>query len=138
MSIILYISTVVLCLAGVIFSLAYIWLNTFSKITDLEARNTSILKISKESMVLSLIFALLTCLLSNPENVGDIINRTSKLYSFIASCWLVVILGCGVSMLVALISKTKYRDSLLNSIKKIFLIALIGSIIGMVLAWLLS
>lgn len=138
MSIILSISTVVLCLAGVAFSLAYIWLNTFSKITDLETRNTSILKISKESMILSLVFAFLTCLLSNSEYVTDTISRTSKLYSFIASSWLIVILGCGISMLIAVISKNKYRESLLASIKKIFSTALIGSIVGMVLAWLLS
>ena len=138
MSIILSISTVVLCLAGVAFSLAYIWLNTFSKITDLEARNTSILKISKEAMILSLVFAFLTCLLSNSEYVTDTISRTSKLYSFIASSWLIVILGCGISMLIAVISKNKYRESLLASIKKIFSTALIGSIVGMVLAWLLS
>ena len=138
MSSIIYVSTVVLCLAGVVFSLVYIWLNTFSKITDLDSRNTSILKISRASMVLSLIFALLSCLLSNLGNVGEAISRSSKLYSFIAVSWLVVILGCGISMLIALVSKAKYREGLLKSIKKIFSIALAGSIVGMILAWLLS
>lgn len=138
MSKILYVSTIVLCFAGVVFSLVYIWLNTFSKITDIEARNSSILKISRTSMVLSLIFALLACLLTNPGNVDDAIGRTSKLYSNIAISWLVVILGCGISMLIALVSKTKFREGLLKSIKKVFSIALAGSIIGMILAWLLS
>lgn len=138
MSTIISISTVVLCLAGVVFSLVYIWLNTFSKITDLDSRNSSILKISRASMVLSLIFALLSCLLSDPGNVGDAISRSSKLYSFIAVSWLVVVFGCGISMLIALVSKTKYREGLLKSVKKIFSTALAGSIIGMLLAWLLS
>lgn len=138
MSTIISISTVVLCLAGVVFSLVYIRLNTFSKITDLDSRNSSILKISRASMVLSLIFALLSCLLSDLGNVGDAISRSSKLYSFIAVSWLVVILGCGISMLIALVSKTKYREGLLKSVKKIFSTALAGSIIGMLLAWLLS
>ena len=138
MSTIISISTVVLCLAGVVFSLVYIWLNTFSKITDLDSRNSSILKISRASMVLSLIFALLSCLLSDPGNVSDAISRSSKLYSFIAVSWLVVIFGCGISMLIALVSKTKYREGLLKSVKKIFSTALAGSIIGMLLAWLLS
>lgn len=138
MSTIISISTVVLCLAGVVFSLVYIRLNTFSKITDLDSRNSSILKISRASMVLSLIFPLLSCLLSDPGNVGDAISRSSKLYSFIAVSWLVVILGCGISMLIALVSKTKYREGLLKSVKKIFSTALAGSIIGMLLAWLLS
>lgn len=138
MSTIISISTVVLCLAGVVFSLVYIWLNTFSKITDLDSRNSSILKISRASMVLSLIFALLSCLLSDIGTVGDAISRSSKLYSFIAVSWLVVIFGCGISMLIALVSKTKYREGLLKSVKKIFSTALAGSIIGMLLAWLLS
>ena len=138
MSTIISISTVVLCLAGVVFSLVYIWLNTFSKITDLDSRNSSTLKISRASMVLSLIFALLSCLLSDLGNVGDAISRSSKLYSFIAVSWLVVIFGCGISMLIALVSKTKYREGLLKSVKKIFSTALAGSIIGMLLAWLLS
>lgn len=138
MSIIINISTVVLCLSGVIFSLVYIWLNTFSKITDLDSRNNSTLKISIASMVLSLIFALLSCFLSAPGNIGDAISRSSKLYSFIAVSWLIVILGCGISMLIALVSKTKYREGLLISVKKIFLIALAGSITGLLLAWLLS
>lgn len=138
MSTIISISTVVLCLAGVVFSLVYIWLNTFSKITDLDSRNSSILKISRASMVLSLIFALLSCLLSDLGTVGDAISRSSKLYSFIAVSWLVVIFGCGISMLIALVSKTKYREGLLKSVKKIFSTALAGSIIGMLLAWLLS
>ena len=89
-------------------------------------------------MVLSLIFALLSCFLSNPGNVGEAISRSSKLYSFIAVSWLVVILGCGISMLIALVSKAKYREGLLKSIKKIFSIALAASIVGMILAWLMS
>ena len=45
MSTIIYISTLVLNFAGVVFAGTYIWLNVFSKITDLADRNTSILKI---------------------------------------------------------------------------------------------
>ena len=138
MSTLLSISTVVLCLAGVLFSLVFIWLNTFSKITDLEPRNASILKISKASMVLSLIFALLSCLLTNQRNISEAIEHTSKLYSFIAISWLIVIVGCGVSMMIALVSKKEFREGLLKSIKKVFSVALVGSIFGMILAWLLS
>lgn len=138
MSTVLVVSTIILCFAGVVFSFVYIWQNTFSKITDLESRNAEILKISRTSMVLSLIFALLACLLTNPNEVSEAINRTSNLYSIIAISWLIVIIGCGVSMLIAFVSKSTFRKGLLKPIKKVFSIALVGFIIAMILAWLLS
>ena len=138
MTMILFYSTIVICGAGALFSIIYLWLNTFSKITDLEPRNASILKIARTSMGLSLIFALLTCLLSDPGNVVAAIGLTSRLYSIIAITWLVVILLCGISMLIALVSKADYRVDLLGSINKVFSNALAGAVIGMILAWLLS
>lgn len=138
MSVLLFISTIVLDLAGVAFAATYIWLNSFSKITDLASRNTSILKISRVSMVLSLVFALLSCLLTNSGTVDDAISRATILYSIIAISWLVVLLGCGVAMFIAFISKTTFKDSLLRSFKKIFSIAITGAIVGMILAWLLG
>lgn len=138
MSVLLFISTIVLDLAGVAFAATYIWLNSFSKITDLASRNTSILKISRVSMALSLVFALLSCLLTNSGTVDGAIRRANILYSIIAISWLVVLLGCGVAMFIAFISKTTFKDSLLQSFKKIFSIAITGAIVGMILAWLLG
>ena len=138
MSVLLFISTIVLDLAGVAFAATYIWLNSFSKITDLASRNTSILKISRVSMVLSLVFALLSCLLTNSGTVDGAISRATILYSIIAISWLVVLLGCGVAMYIAFISKTTFKDTLLQSFKKIFSIAITGAIVGMILAWLLG
>lgn len=138
MSIILFISTIILNLAGVAFAATYIWLNSFSKITDLTSRNVSILKITRTSMVLSFVFALLSCLLTNIGSVDSAINRANVLYSIIAISWLIVLLGCGIAMFVAFISKSTFKDNLLKSIKKIFVIALTGAIFGMLLAWLLE
>lgn len=138
MSVLLFISTIVLDVTGVAFAATYIWLNSFSKITDLAARNTSILKISRASMLLSLVFALLSCLLTNSGTVDGAISRVTILYSIIAISWLVVLLVCGVAMFIAFISKTTFKDSLLRSFKKIISIAITGAVIGMILAWLLG
>lgn len=138
MSIVLFILTIIFCMAGVAFSFVYIWLNTFSSVTDLSSRNADILKMSVTSMVLSPIFALLACLLANSGGVDKAIARTSVLYFIIAISWLAVILGCGISMLVTYSSKHRFKEGLLKSIKKIFSIAIIGFIIGAILAWLFS
>lgn len=138
MSIVLFISTIILNLAGVVFAATYIWLNSFSKITDLTSRNISILKITRTSMVLSLIFALLSCLLTNTGSIDSAINRATVLYSIIAISWLIVLLVCGIAMFVAFVSKSTFKDDLLRSIKKIFVVALTGAVFGMLLAWLLG
>ena len=138
MSVLLFISTIVLNLAGVAFAATYIWLNSFSKIADLSSRNTSILKISRASMILSIVFSLLSCLLTDSRTVDGAISRPTILYSIIAISWLVVILGCGIAMFIAFISKKTFKDSLLQSIKKIFTIAITGALAGMVLSWLLG
>lgn len=138
MSIVLFISTIILNLAGVAFAATYIWLNSFSKITDLTSRNISILKITRTSMVLSLVFALLSCLLTNTGSIDSAINRATVLYSIIAISWLIVLLVCGIAMFVAFVSKSTFKDDLLRSIKKIFVVALTGAIFGMLLAWLLG
>lgn len=138
MSTILFIATLVLNIVGVAFSVIYIWLNAFSKITDLADRNTSILKITKVSMSLSMVFALLSCLLSSDNVIEEAIGSTATLYSIIAISWLVVLLACGVAMLYSFVSKATFKTELLRSVKKIFVIALWGAGISMVLTWLFS
>lgn len=138
MSKILFVSTLVLNFSGVIFALVYIWLNVFSRITDLEDRNASIIKITKTSMVLSMIFAFLSCLISNVDAIGFAIQQTTKLYSIMAISWLIVLLICGLAMLYAIVIKASFRKELVQTIKMIFKIALWGSIISMILAWLFA
>lgn len=138
MSILLFITTIILDLAGLAFAGTYVWLNSFSSITDLKDRNISILKITKASVAMSLIFALLSCLLSNGSSIESSISRATTLFSIIAISWLVVILGCGVALLFTFIKKAEFKADLLKSIKKIFVIALWGAIIGIVCAWLFS
>lgn len=138
MSKILYFSTIVLNISGVVFSLVYIGLNLFSKAGDVGVRSETSLKIIKASVTWSLIFAFLSCLFLNTRVVSEAIARTSKLYSTIAVSWLAVILVCGVSMLLMLASRKAIRSGLLQAIKKLFSVAMTGAIIAMLLSWLLG
>ena len=138
MSTVLYVSTIILNFAGIAFAAVYVWLNVFSKITDLSDRNASVLKITRTSVVLTMVFALLSCLLSNSGEIEAAIQRTTTLYTVVAISWLVVLLLCGIAMIFSLVSKKTFKAELAKSVKKIFVIALWGSIVAMVLSWLFS
>ena len=138
MSTVLYVSTMILNFAGIAFAAVYVWLNVFSKITDLSDRSASVLKITRTSVVLTMVFALLSCLLSNSGEIEAAIQRTTTLYTVVAISWLVVLLLCGIAMIFSLVSKKTFKAELTKSVKKIFVIALWGSIVAMVLSWLFS
>ena len=135
---ILYIATLVLNYSAIAFALIHIWINVFSKITDLDDRSKNILKIVKSSMYMSLIFSLATCLFIRSDNVAVAISRATKLYSIIAISWLVIVFSCGIAMLYLFISKKTFKTSTMNSVKNIFKIAVIGAVLGLILSWLLS
>lgn len=135
---VLYVSTMILNFAGIAFAAVYVWLNVFSKITDLSDRNASVLKITRTSVVLTMVFALLSCLLSNSGEIEAAIQRTTTLYTIVAISWLVVLLLCGIAMIFSLVSKKAFKAELAKSVKKILVIALWGSIVAMVLSWLFS
>ena len=139
MSIVLFISTLVSQIASIVFAATYIWLNVFSKYTsDIGSRNRSILKIITTSMILSFVFALLSCLLTSQGGAANAVGRTALLYSIIGISWLVVLLGCGISMFLSFVSESKFKEESLYSIKKVFIISIIGACLGMILAWLLG
>lgn len=138
MSTVLYVSTMILNFSGIAFATVYVWLNVFSKITDLSDRNTSVLKITRTSVVLTMVFALLSCLLSNSGEIEAAIQRTTTLYTVVAISWLVVLLLCGIAMIFSVMSKKTFKSELARSVKKLFIIALWGSIVAMVLSWLFS
>lgn len=138
MSTVLYVSTMILNFAGIAFATVYVWLNVFSKITDLSDRNASVLMITRTSVVLTMVFALLSCLLSNSGEIEAAIQRTTTLYTVVAISWLFVLLLCGIAMIFSLVSKKTLKAELTKSVKNIFVIALWGSIVAMVLSWLFS
>lgn len=135
---ILFFATLGLNLAGFLFAGVFLWVNFFGSYTDLSDRNTSALKISKVSMITSIAFAFLTCLLSETGEVTNAISQSALLYSIIAITWLIVIMACGIVMLLSVLSKKHYKPDVSRSIKQLFKIALPGSIICLILTWLFS
>lgn len=135
---ILFFATLVLNLAGFLFAGVFLWINFFGSYTDLSDRNASALKISKVSMITSIAFAFLTCLLTEASEVTKAISQSALLYSIIAITWLVVIMACGIVMLLSVLSKKYYKPEISRSTKQLFKIALPGSIICLILTWLFS
>ena len=135
---ILFYATLVLNFAGFLFAGAFLWINISGIYTDLADRNASALRISRVSMITSIAFAFLTCLLTESTEVTEAISRSAFLYSIIAITWLAVILVCGITMLLTVISKKYYKPEISRAAKQLFKIALSGSIICLVLTWLFS
>lgn len=135
---ILYYSTYVLHFSGIAFSLVYLVINLFTHMSDLSDRNQAILRIVKLSMGLSIGFAFASSLLSDPEFLEEALIKTTSALSVIAISWLSVLVLCGVSMLVLLLLKRRYRSATSGAIRRIFKIALIGAIIALILIWLFS
>ena len=138
MTVLLFISTMILAFAGTAFSTLYLWMNLFSKKTDLKARNESILKFVRASMALSIVAAFLSCLLTDSGSIDAALSGVHSLFSIITICWLVVSLECCAALFVALVSKTRYTSEIYKTIKSIFSIALVGALLGILFAWLIG
>mgnify|MGYP004688330133 CR=1 FL=1 len=138
MSTVIYLSTILLDISGVLFSFLFLWLNAFTDYSDLPTRNKNILKTSKTSMILSMIFALLTCLLSKSESIEESISKTATLYTIIAISWLVVLLACGIVLMYLSIIKRSFKADVSLALKQVFKNALPGAIIGLFMSWLFS
>jgi quinol-cytochrome oxidoreductase complex cytochrome b subunit len=138
MSGILSVSGLVLQFACVLFMSAYIWLNVIGKDSDIDSKNTLIMQAVRTTMILALVFILLPCFLTYTQSVTQEIARASHNYSIAAISWLVVIFECGVAILISVFSKSGDKRELISAIRKAFRRALIGTILSMVLSWLLS
>ena len=106
--------------------------------SDLPGRNSSALRIARVAMIVSLVFAVLTCLLSDPSGITASISRSAMLFTVIAVTWLAVLLASGIVMLVALVSRRLYRPELSGAVRRLVFVALPGAIAGLVLMWLFS
>ena len=131
-------SGLVLQFACVLFASIHIWLNIFSRDSDLPSKLTTIWQAIKTTMIMALVFVFLPCLLSYTETIEQQIAYSSYAYSIVSISWLFVILECGIAVLISVISKSAYKATLTNDIQKVFRIALIGTILSMILSWLLS
>lgn len=138
MSILLFISTIMLNMVTVTCAGVFLWLNNFSIRSDVVSRNVSLKRIMTISMISSMIGALMTGLLSNSNNVENSINLTVILYFIIAISMLLVILSSCVVLIYRLVSKKSYPEGTSSGVSKIIKIVGIGTAICLILAWLLS
>ena len=113
---ILFYATLVLNFVGFLFAGVFLWINISGSYTDLADRNASTLRISRVSMITSIAFSFLTCLLTESTEVTEAISRSALLYSIIAITWLAVILVCGITMLLTVISKKYYKPEISRAI----------------------
>lgn len=135
---ILFYSTLVLNFTGLIFGVILLWINLADRLPDLFDRSESAFKIAKLSMITSMAFAFLTCLLSDGVDIDEAISMSSQLYSIIAITWMAVLLICGITMLCTIVSKRFYTPDVSRTIKQLFKIALPGAIISLVLTWVFA
>lgn len=135
---ILFYSTLVLNFSGLLFSFVYLWINVFRKFEDTADRSSNVLTIARVSMVTSIVFAFLTCLLTDFLDIEEAISQSALLYSIIAITWLAIIAVCGITMLFTVMSKKYYKREISHAIKSLFKTALWGSIICLILTWLFS
>ena len=88
MSNLLSVSTLILCIAGALYSAVYLWLNSFYRTAESPRKNVGILRIIKSSVIWSMVFAFLSCLLAGGGAAYAAVDRASALYRVIALTWL--------------------------------------------------
>lgn len=137
MSILLFITAIVLNGIGIVFSGTYLWVNTFSRVSDLAARNKEMRKMTWFCILLTTLFTLLSCLLSNVSGVESAIARAEFLYAMMAISWLVVVALCGIALLYAFVSRGAFKRELTKAVRKLFWMAMVGLVVGMVFVWVL-
>lgn len=138
MTMILFVATLVLDLAALVFSAVYLLISANNGIVDAADRKKSALTVIKAAMIASSVSAFLTCLLADGKVVAEAISMAALLYSILAVTWLVVLLGCGVLLLIALVSKRRFSPNLGHSVRGLLKYAVIGAGVGLLLSWLLS
>ncbi len=138
MTVLLYVSTIILTVVAVICALIFLWINNFSIRADVNPRNKSLKTMMKLSLVFAMITALLTGLLSNADAVEQSINDTVTLYFVIAISMLVVILFSCVVLMYRLITRRAYSEKTSFGVAQVIRVAAAGATISLILAWLLS
>ena len=137
MSVIMFGATAVLTLSGVCFAGLYLWLNLFSTLPDLVERSKNALRISRVSVILSLVFAFLNSIITEMDSI-EAIGASATLFTIIAISYFVVALACGVAMIYSVTSRYAYRRGLGGVVGKLFIVSALGGAVGLVLAWLLG
>lgn len=133
----LFIAALILHVTGVAFAGTYLWLNVFSRRSELADRNKEMRKMIWFCLALTIIFTILSCLLSNVSGVEGAIARAEFLYAMLAVSWLVVVALCGIALLYAFVARGSFKRELVKAIRRLFWMAMIGAVFGMVFAWVL-
>ena len=138
MSYIMSVATVALMVSGVGFSCLYLWINLFASLSDLAERSKNAYKIAQVSTILSLVFALLSAVITDTADVTVAIASSQLLFSIIAIGYLVVTALCGAAMVYAVLSRSSYRRGIGAVVGKIFIVSMVGASVGLLFSWLLG
>ena len=138
MSYVMFAATVALTVSAVCFACLYLWINLFSSLSDLAERSRNAYKIAQVSTILSLVFALLSAVITDSGSVGEAIATSGTLFGVIAISYLVVTVLCGAAMVYAVLSRSTYRRGIGGVVGKIFIVAMVGAMVGLLFSWLLG
>ena len=136
MSKLLFIATIILCISELAMGFSYIWLNMYSGFSDVTSRGDSLLKTMKTAGIFSLIFSLFIVLLADYGLAPAEIYRSSIAYRYIAITWLLLFLGCIISMITVAVSKSSPAGSIYTEIKKLVSMSIKFAIIAIIISWL--
>lgn len=133
----LFIAGLILHITGIAFAGTYLWLNLFSRRAELSERSREMRKMIWFCLILTIVFTLFSCLLSNVSGLEGSIARAEFLYSMLAISWLVVVALCGIALAFAFVAGGGFRKDLVKALRKLFWIGMVGTVVGMVFAWVL-
>ncbi len=133
----LFIAALILHVTGIAFAGTYLWLNLFSRRSELTERSKEMRKMIWFCLALTMAFTLFSCLLSNVSGVEGAIARAEFLYSMLAVSWLVVVALCGIALLFAFVAGGGFRKDLVKALRKLFWTAMVGTVSGMIFVWIL-
>lgn len=134
----LVLATMVMGASGVMLALICVFINTFSRLPDLADRNVSIVRMIKISVLCTLLFALISCLVADAGMIYETIESVAYTYMLISISWLVIMLVGGIALVGILISRSRFERNRAKALSKIMTIAFWTMLLAMVFAYLLE
>ena len=138
MSVLLYILTIILCFTGVGYSLVYLWLNSFSSQEDDKDRNAYLIGSIKGTMILSMIFILVTGMITKGKTVPDVVDGVSSFYTLEAIVLLSLTLVGTLTLMFLYLLKRFYTIDRVRAVRRFIRIAVVLSVITILLSWIIS
>lgn len=135
---VLFALVLILNFFGIIVCAIYIVTNTFFGYNNQIVRNETMLKISRLSMIFSLVFSLLAAFFSENSSAEVIMERVHTLFLIIGVSWVTTAVICGIVMMVTLIVKKYYSDENSIILRKVLILSAIGASIALFMTWLFA